>query len=242
MVHYLEVKLNPERKGELGYGYREAVQGMIYHLLPEDLSRWLHDEGIATPTGRWKPFVFSRLTGAMQPDNTRKAFQVSGPIRLKFASPLTELINELGKALLLSNRLRLGSLVVNVGEVVLSEVAPPEPPATLVARSPITIFKKENGRRRYYRPGEAAFSELLLNNLRNKARALGKEIDGELSIEPLEITPRHKKIERYRKLVVEGWMGRYRISAPSEAIWVALTSGLGALGSQGFGFVEVGGG
>jgi len=238
MVHYLEAKLVPIRPGTLPFAYREALQGLIYRLLPENLSRWLHEEGLPTPQGRWKPFVFSRLVGKMQPDTTTKTFRVTGPVRFKLASPMTEVVQEFGKALMLRHRVRLDKLEFYHDELLMTEVIPPDPPVTLVARSPVTAFRKESGRRRYFRPEEPEFAELLVRNIRTKAEALGKNPKGEIQVEPIEITPRHKKIERFRQMIIEGWMGHYRFSAPPELTWVALTSGLGALGSQGFGFVE----
>ncbi len=238
MVHYLRAKLVPLQPGTLPFAYREQLQGLIYRLLPESLSRWLHEEGLATPQGRWKPFVFSRIVGKLQPDTSTKTFQVTGPIYFRLASPLSEIVQELGTALMLKHRVNLGGLELYHEELLMTEVIPPPAPVTLVARSPITAYRKEDGRRRYFRPEEPAFAELLVRNLRMKAEALGKNPEGEVRIEPVGITPRHKKIERFHRLVVEGWMGRYRLTAPPELTWVALTSGLGALGSQGFGFVE----
>ena len=211
---------------------------MIYRLLPEPLSRWLHEEGLSTPQGHWKPFVFSRIVGKLQPDTSAKTFRVTGPIHFRLASPLSEIVRELGKVLMLKHWVNLGGLELYHDELLMTEVIPPPSPVTLVARSPITAFRKQDGRRRYFRPEEPEFAELLVRNLRMKAEALGKNPEGDVRIEPMEIMPRHKKIERFHRLVVEGWMGRYRLTAPPELTWVALTSGLGALGSQGFGFVE----
>ncbi len=238
MVHYVEAKLVPLQPGALPFAYREALQGLVYHLLPENLSRWLHEEGLPIPHGRWKPFVFSRLVGKLQPDTTTKTFRVTGAVRFKLASPIPEVVEELGKALMLADRIELAGLAFSHEELRVEAIVPPPSPTVLVARSPITVFRKENGRRRYFRPGEPEFAELLVRNIRTKARALGKNPEGTIVVEPIGITPRHKKIERFHRLVVEGWMGRYRFTAPPELAWVALTSGLGALGSQGFGFVE----
>jgi len=239
MVHYLEANLTPLRQGQLSFSYREALQGLIYNLLPEDLSKWLHNEGLPIAHGHWKPFVFSRLTGKMVPYAPNKTFRVNGPISFKFASPITEVVQELGRALMLADRVRIENLDFQHSELLLSKINPIESPAVVIARSPITVFRKVNGKRRYFRPEEPEFSEIIAQNLRNKAKALGKEADGQIAISPDFITHRHKKIERFHKMVVEGWMGRYLLEAPSEIIWIALTSGLGALGSQGFGFVEV---
>ena len=238
MVHYLEAELVPLQPGSLPFTYREALQGLIYRLLPDRLGRWLHEEGLATPQGRWKPFVFSRLVGKLQADTTTKTFRVTGPVRFKLASPIAGVVEELGKALMLADRIELAGLAFAHEELILEAITPPSSPTLLVTRSPITVFRKENGRRRYFRPEESEFAELLVRNIRMKARALGKNPEGSVTVEPIGVTPRHKKIERFHRLVVEGWMGRYRFSGPPELAWVALTSGLGALGSQGFGFVE----
>ncbi|WP_457638371.1 CRISPR-associated endoribonuclease Cas6 [Oceanithermus sp.] len=240
MVHLLKIRLAPDRPGSLPLAYREAIQGLIYNLLPRKLSLWLHEEGLPTTQGYWKPFVFSRLSGKLKPDIGNKSIRLTGPVYFKLASPLPEVVGELGKAFLLARRIELAGLSFTHEELTMEEITPPPSPTVLVARSPITVFRKENGRRRYFRPEEPEFVELLVRNIRMKAEALGKSRAGEVVIEPLGVTTRHKKIERFRRLIIEGWMGRYRFSAPSELTWVALTSGLGALGSQGFGFVEVG--
>ncbi len=239
MVHQVTVCLRPARPALLPFTYREEVQGLVYHRLPATLSRWLHDEGLATPRGRFKPFVFSRLTGRMRPHPTLKAFTVTGPVTFHLASPLAEVVQGFAQGLFAQPRVRLHKAHFILEEIALAEVPLPPSPALLEARAPITAYRKENGRRRYYTPFEPEFTALVLENLRAKAQALNREAAGELHLEPVGITPRHKKIERFRRMIIEGWMGRYRLTAPPEILWVALTAGLGALGSQGFGYVEV---
>lgn len=241
MPHRIEVTFVPSSAGELPFSYREAVQGLFYRLLPKATSRWLHDEGIATEHGRWKPIVFSRLVGKLTPNTATKTFQVTGPLTLKIASPKEDLVDQLAIGFARNRRLRLGKLELEVGALALATIEPPPPSASLVARSPVTVFVKRDGRRRYFGAQEPEFAERLLANLRTKARALGLEeaASAEARVVPLDPVPHNKKVERFRKLIIEGWMGRYRIEGPAELAWVALTSGLGALGSQGFGFVEV---
>ena len=243
MTHRIAITMVPETAGDLSFSYREAVQGLIYHLLPEETSRWLHEEGIATERGRWKPFVFSRLMGKLHPDTSTKTFRVTGPITLKVASPLEELVEKLVLGLVKNRALVLAGLPLKVVGLELEPVPTPPPNALLVAHAPVTVYVKENGRRRYFGAHEPEFPRRLLENLRVKARALGltEAAQAEARILPLDPVPHNKKVERYRNLIIEGWMGRYRIEGHPELAWVALTSGLGALGSQGFGFVEVAG-
>ncbi len=241
MTHRIAITLVPKAAGDLPFSYREAVQGLIYRLLPEETSHWLHEEGIATDRGRWKPFVFSRLQGKLQPDTATKTFRVTGPLTLKVASPLEELMEKLALGFIQNRTLLLAGLGFEVAGLELEPIPTPPPRAILVARAPITVFVKENGRRRYFGAPEPEFSERLVENLRMKARALGltEAAQSPAKIEPTNPRPEHKKVERFRNLIVEGWMGRYRIEAPPELVRLALTAGLGALGSQGFGFVEV---
>ena len=243
MAGLLKLKLEPFEPGTLPFAYREGVQGLIYRALPDQLSRWLHDEGIPTERGRWKPFVFSRLYGKLHPDTAKKVFAVSGPVYLKVASPRDEVIEGLALGLLRSGVVRLDGMRFSPSEMRVSPIEPPGEAPLLVARSPVTVFTKEGGRRRYFGANEPEFGKKLLENLRVKARALGLDeaARADAEITPLDPVPHNKKVERFKKMIIEGWMGRYRIEGPPELTWVALTSGLGALGSQGFGFVEVAG-
>ncbi|AEB12790.1 CRISPR-associated protein Cas6 [Marinithermus hydrothermalis DSM 14884] len=239
MVHQVTVWLRPSEPVLLPFTYREELQGLVYRRLPEKLSRWLHDEGLPTQRGRFKPFVFSRLTGKLRPQPAFKALLATGPVAFHLASPLPEVAQGFAQGLLTQPRVRLHKARFTLEELTLSEVPLPQTPALLEARAPITVYRKENGQRRYYTPFEPEFAALVLENLRAKAQALNRETSGTLHLEPVGVTPRHKKIERFRRMIIEGWMGRYRLTAPPEILWVALTAGLGALGSQGFGYVEV---
>ena len=246
MSNLLRITFTPIEPGKLPFSYREEIQGLIYRLLPEELSRWLHDEGLPTAHGHWKPFVFSRLYGKLHPDTSTKTFFISGPLELKVASPKQEIIEQIALALLRKRQLRLASLPLETAEVRLERIEPPRKRSVvLVARSPITVFVKKGRRRHYFAAPEPEFAKRIATNLRAKALALGlaREIaEALVKIEPLDKAPHNKKVERFKQLIIEGWMGRYRLEGPPELAWVALTSGLGALGSQGFGFVEVVGG
>ena len=243
MGHRITVKLAPESPGTLPFTYREEVQGLIYRALPEETSRWLHEEGIATERGRWKPFVFARLFGKLHPDTTKKVFAVTGPIFLKVATPDEKLAERIVLGILAQGKVRLGGMRFFPTAAELIPLEPPTTPVTLVARSPVTVFTKEDGRRRYFGANEPEFAKRLVENLRIKAKALGLEeaAQAEAKITPLDPVPHNKKVERFKKMIIEGWMGRYLFEGSPELAWVALTSGLGALGSQGFGFVEVAG-
>ncbi len=227
----------------LPFAYREALQGLIYRALPKPLSSELHNRGILHMGRPWRLFVFSRLRGNLRADARTRTLRVQGEVHFRFASARREVAEALGEGLLRQGDVQLMGHRFHVVEVAVL----PEPQlgceVHLRALSPITAYRteKRGGRRftRYFNPLDKEFGVLVEQNLRRKAEAIGMDVEGEVVVEALGLKPRHKHIETYKGTVIEAWSGRYRLRAPKSLVWVALHAGLGAKGSQGFGYVEV---
>ena len=224
--------------------YNEMVQGWIYHHLGAGLAEKVHTDGWQDGNRRLRFFTFSRLGGNVRVRDGRILFL--GEMRLRIASPLSELLGDLASELIRTGRMSLGNVDF---EVISVEVPPPhqfERPVLLKALSPITTYSTlttGDGRKKtyYYAPQEPDFARLVLENLRRKIRTwTGEDIPSDgASFRPVKVSNRNLVVARYKGTIVKGWTGIYELDAPEPYFRMALDAGLGAKNSQGFGFVEV---
>lgn len=255
----LEIRLEPERLEMLPLHYREALQAVIYRYLPKEIGQPLHDGQYWAAERPLKLFVFSQLHGGVR-YRPGEGVEVTGPVWFRFASPDRNLALGLAAGLLQFGRVRIASLDFAVREI--ATLAVPEVGDRLVVRalSPITVYRtvELDGKRRtqYYNPLNEEFGELVAANLERKARVIGvrEGVAGEdaaaaggegavsgargtLRIRPLRVSPRAKRLERYKGTWIEGWVGDFLLEGPAELLRLALEAGLGAKNSQGFGYV-----
>lgn len=232
----LRLRITLHSQARLPLAYREGLQAAIYRLLPQDLSQWLHDEGLLVEGKPMKLFVFSRLQGLSYLAQ-EKAFVAQGEVGLLFATALEEVAQALVNTLWAKGGLELYGHPLRLVGLESLPLPPERETLTVSAQAPITAYRTVGGRTVYLNPLNREFGEVLAENLNRKARALGLE-EGTLEVQPLGFRPEHKKLERYKGTWVEGWMGLYRLRGTPHLLRLALLTGLGAKNSQGFGFVK----
>jgi len=248
--------------------YREALQAMIYRHLPKEIGQPLHDGAYWPGERPLKLFVFSQLHGGVQ-YRPGEGVAVSGPVWFRFASPDRTLALGLAAGLLQFGRVRIATLDFAVREIATLAVPEVGERLVVRALSPITVYRtvEVEGKRRtqYYNPLNEEFAALVAANLERKARVVGltngtggepergdaRVAEGEASapggspravvrVRPLRVSPRAKRLERYKGTWIEGWVGDYLLEGPPDLLRLALEAGLGAKNSQGFGYVVEG--
>lgn len=240
----LHIRLVPVETGRLPPNYREQLQAMVYHHLPRRLAEAVHDGHYWEAKRPVKPFVFSQLHGEVRYERA-DGFSIGGPVWFRFASPAADLAQGLAEGLLRQGAVRIAHLMFTVEEI---DVLPePEIGPHLLVRtlSPVTVYRtvEHDGRKRtqYYNPLNREFAELVVTNLARKAEALGITVDEgvAVSVEPVGVGPRGRRLERYKGTWIEAWAGRFCLSGPEPLLRLALHAGLGAKNSQGFGYVDL---
>lgn len=229
--------------------YNHLLQAVIYARLDEHIAARLHNSGAKDPhtSRRLKLFAFSRLLPVgrftIQPRTEEITF--ASPVQWIVTAPLKEFIVSL------YNHLLPGSVVVIDGaELQVKSVWVDRPPAykhsvRVVTLSPVTVYRTshEEGSRytAYLSPENPDFSQMLVENLRKKYRALsGKDIlvGKDAWISP-HVDSMREHVVRFKDTIVKGWTGVFTLSLPEELYHIAFSCGLGAKNSQGFGCIDV---
>ncbi|ACX52106.1 CRISPR-associated protein Cas6 [Ammonifex degensii KC4] len=222
------------------------LQAAIYHQIEQPAFRnFLHEQGFALGHRRFKLFVFSRLMGKFRMDEEKREIVFTPPCRLVICSPLSLFLENLVRSLLRQGRFYLGKNRLTVGSIKTRDTVVRQSPITVRMLSPLTVYStfNDNGKpfTYYYSPFEPRFPELIKENLAKKYQLIfGRPADPtDFSFTPVEVRERDFKVVRYKGTIIKGWMGKYRLTGDPQLLEVALSAGLGAKNSQGFGCCEL---
>jgi len=234
--------LHRQRGFTLPLSYHEIIQQFFYQSLYQtEIASFLRQEGLRDGNRKMKLFAFSRLIGNYTLNYEHRTITFHGDAVLVFASPVDLIIWELARTLLNNSTISLADIDLQVKDVFFEDIHPSKDQMEVQMLSPITVYQTHtsDGRKRtvYFDPFDSNFQQLISENLRRKYRIIFGEdpCDGAFSIEPVEVSCNDKKILRFRDTVVQGWMGKYRITGDPRLLKIALDAGLGSKNSQGFG-------
>lgn len=140
---------------------------------------------------------------------------------------------------ILQNGLKLGE--VHFSDTTVSLIERRAVTDTLNAKGYVCAGIKDGdtNKKIYIEPRTAKHNEIIVNHSLQKYETLhGRPYEGELEI---LVTWQAKQSKRfyYQNGPVDVWMAEYAINAKSEFLNLLLDSGLGALGMQGLGYLEV---
>lgn len=240
----LTLKFDAVTPVELPVDYGHLVQGIIYHGMENPLlRRYLHEQGFQFEKRRFKLFTFSRLTGEdVRYNSAQKKLILNPPMKLVICSPIPFILQELGTGLLRRGRVRIGSAHLTVKEIATTQSRVESDRIQVRMLSPMTIYSTlptADGRKYtyYYSPFEPKFNDIVGANLFKKHLLIhgGPPVSESFSIRPLVVNEQDQKITRYKGFIIKGWMGTYELQGDPALLRVALTTGLGAKNSQGYG-------
>lgn len=215
--------------------YNSDVPGLIYQNLDRALAAQIHDQGTPVGKRRFRFFTFSRLLGRYRIDGDLIAF--TGSVRLYIGSVHEELLESLVLHLLRRPLVRLGREECEVQNIEVESLPQIARPVRVRTLSPITVYRTlytvEGKRKTYYfAPFEGEWKELLLENLRRKAEALGwgkRQLAGlnGAHIRPVRVGTRNLHIMKYRETVIKAWTGLYELDLPEPFFFTSLRFRLG---------------
>lgn len=222
--------------------HNHLLQAAVYRLIEHPaLSAFLHEQGFMLGQRKFKLFTFSRLLGKARLDRQNKLMQFQTPLKLVLCSPVQYLLQELGQGLLRRDAVRLGEASLYVQSVAVSEPVVKANTIKVRMLSPVVAYSTiVRGTRKYtyyYSPFEERFAELLGANLAKKyVLVYGQPVAKErFACVPVALKAGDFKVLKYKDTVIKGWMGTYTLEGDPDLLKLALTAGLGAKGSQGFG-------
>ena len=226
--------------------YNHAIQSMIYSNISPGLAEFLHEKGFLFNGRSFKLFTFSRLRGPFKMRNDGK-IEFTYSFELTVASPIERFLRELSEGMLrktdfvlLKQKIFLES--VSVTPAIRFEDLGDEIKIKML--SPVVAYKtdKESGKTVYYSPWDNAFAELVTKNIEKKHFLLtGERLENpQFRIIPtIPKDERYCKVLNYKKTVIKGWLGIYKLQGDKRLIETAYNTGIGSKNPQGFGCFEV---
>ncbi len=234
-----EVRFSCDDKITIPVHYNEYVQAIVYNHLDPKLSTKLHNEGFKYNKRKFKFFTFSRILGKSSFNSKTKTLTFVPPISIFFSFSVRDIAKSFLDCITKANGVKLKG---NVLKVISVRIYPIKSYKSVKVKtlSPITVYRTfvEDGKRktRYYSPNEAEFSHLVKDNLLRKYRTLfGRDYSGEFNIEVVKVG--RMAIVNYKGTFIKAWDGVFTLEGDEDMLFLALSSGLGAKNSQGFGMI-----
>ncbi len=224
--------------------YNSLVQGMIYKLLREDLSEFLHERGFQNENRVFKMFTFSRILGKYSSGRKNGRIIFMGPVKLTISSHFNDFSNSIGNSLLAREKIRLGNNYLKVKQLSVEKEKVDNERIKVRTLSPISTYStlfRGDGKKftYYYNPSEDDFAININNNLKNKYRAYYSEEPPEGKVNVKSIGDTRLSIVKYKGFVIKGYTGSFNMTGPIPLLQLGINTGLGSKNSQGFGCVKL---
>lgn len=239
----------------INYQYEQSA--VIYRILSranEEFSRWLHDNGYRLENGKiFKLFTYSRLKIEKRkvfPESERIAI-LSDSVEWQISFLPESSTEKFIQGLFSNQEFEIGDKksvvrfkVRNVEVMSMPEFAEE---MEFVTMSPMCLqFKRvEDGTTEYLSPVDSCAAEIIKQGLSDRYKAFyGVEIAHsgtfgfEVLNEPKSVLVKIKA-NTPEQIRIRGYQCQFRMRGPKELMRVMYDSGIGSLGSQGFGCVQL---
>lgn len=229
----------------LPYHYQEYIQAFLYRLNDPEFGSFLHDVGYVHNDRVFKLFSFSRiLEKPLKIIREKHLFVFPETISFMISTVENPMLEALLKSICQFHRAYyMGRYQVIITSV---DLMPVSVSSDLVVRalSPVCIYSTAtlpDGRKRtiYYAPQERDFSELLRQNAIKKFQAYyhKEPLDDNLKVVSLGRTK--EVVSYYKRFVIKGHLGRFRLTGSEELIKIVMEAGLGGKNSSGYGLITL---
>jgi CRISPR-associated endoribonuclease Cas6 len=224
--------------------YNRMIQAALYKVLEPDFATFLHKEGFIHGKRSFKLFTFSQIQGKYQLLREEKKIHFFNPVTLTVCSPISSFCKGVMNAILNENGIRLGQVQLNVAHVESRQPQVKDQTIVVKTLSPITVYStllRPDGRKytAYYHPLERDFAKQIQRNILKKFELVYQTVpsSSRFNIEPVGRV--QQRILFYKENLIKGYVGKFKLSADDpKLLSLALDTGLGAKGSQGFGCIE----
>ena len=238
----MHIKLFMRAKNlEVPIFYRAILQGFFYNYMDDFLGTFIHEEGFIFDRRTYKLFSFSRIFSKDTPvyDEKRKILIFNGEIWVVFSSPIYDLIRSFEKNISERGFVTLNGRALEVFKITKRSYMIDKEDVKIKTLSGITCYTTQNGKRYFFKVGGKEWNDMITLNLKNKYKILyGQEIDGDVKMEPINVSKKVTRYSPHSRDIYEEWMGVFKIKGPKELIQVAIDAGIGPKNSAGFGCVK----
>jgi len=233
--------------------YHYCLQSFIYHMLPNEMSQYVHDNGFIAGNKRFRMFTFSDILeeGERLPASDQPSLLFTQTISFLISTAIPELGDSLVEGL--ENALQSSNYTFNRQAIAVTKYSLlPEPDFSALNTlsqgvkikmlSPLTVYETHEKQVTYHEPATEPFDRCLRTNALEKM----KVIEGvsfqhlTLILEPSDQAPR-KAIIMYKSEnnPITSWKGHFLLKGSPELLKITYQAGLGAKNSQGFGMWKV---
>lgn len=244
-----EIELSSKVPIILPLSYHHLIQAFIYQNIGNIQIRGeLHDTGYQVGKRKIKFFTFSRLKGRFELDKNLKKikFYQSVSFKLSFYSDSKyDILSDIISNILKNNNLYLGENRVDVRAIIPQNYHFSKNEYFIRMISPILLYKteKENSKyiRKYASPWDPEFRSLLIQNIKTKVKATGREYNiDDFSLTPLN-PPNVKdgKIIGYKDIKVMAYFGAFKLKGDRDLLKLLYEIGIGSGNSEGFGCFDI---
>lgn len=224
--------------------YNYYIQSMIYSLLEERMSDFLHEKGFELGKRKFKMFCFSQLIGNYKIYKENNEIVFDNGVDLHISSPIIEFLTQLSNSFLLSSYITLSNEKLFVKSLEIKNELVNSDKVIVRTLSPITVYstlyRAEGGKYTcYYSPKDKEFGKLVSENMAKKYMAYLKEepINKQLYIKPIGKSCLH--VLTYKGTIIKGYTGKFVLEGDKSLIELSLVSGLGSKNAQGFGYIKL---
>jgi CRISPR-associated endoribonuclease Cas6 len=232
---------------ELPYSLNYALMSYVYQAIQkvdQDLSKWLHQEGLAYQGRIYKPFLFSPLSFDERQHGKDK-MRVAGDAVWKVDSIRPEVVQTIYQGIQAMGYLQLFHHRLPLRSIQIEDRPDYQQVMHYSSLGPIVVPIQREGKLVYCHPLQSEFYDQLRSSLDRWARLKwGEEFQ---CVEPIHIRIRDAERFNLQKAAVlhdvkgkkiKGYLVPLEIEAPASIQQVVMEAGLGSYGSQGFGMVE----
>ena len=236
----IKIQVHSDCELTLPLGHHHIQQAVVYSLMSSEMGGTpLHDTGYAYGKRQYKLFTFGPVTGEHTVQDKRITY--TGDFGFELRTPDSEVIETI-RANLREKGIRFGDHVYRDMEAEVDDREIAEERITVKMLSPVCVYATNPGTRHtnYFTPHQDLFCEAVVQNaMRKFTAAYGQTPEGELKFMPYKVGSRDKILTRYKSMIIEAYMGIYRLAGDPFLLTFLYNTGLGAKNSQGFGMFEV---
>lgn len=234
----IKLTLLPEKSLYMPFAHLEVLQGLFYHLLSyrEELSTEIHDKQPGEQK-QFKFFCFTDLYGNYKVKNTSLVYL--GALDWEIRSADDGIINTIVASVQENPQVTINGQLCRVISYSCSKRFFLTDTAELEMNTPLLYYQTDaTGYSTYYAPTDALFLSGVKNNIVRKYTAFyGAPPDCDICFQALGNSIR-KCVTHYKKSIITGYYGRFRLTASQKVLDFVYHTGLGAKNSMGFGVVK----
>lgn len=234
----IQLTLLPEKPLHMPFAHFEILQGLFYHLLSYDekLSAEIHDK-LPGEQKQFKFFCFTDLHGNYKVKNA--ALLYFGALDWEIRSADDNIIHTVVASAKENPYVTINGQHCKITSYAIAEHHCLSDTMDFEMDTPLIYYQTDDtGYSIYYTPEDEQFLSGIKNNIIRKYTAFyGTPPDCDICFQVLG-SPVKKCVTRYKKSIITGYYGKFRLTASKEVLNFVYYTGLGAKNSMGFGVVK----